>query len=73
VLTGSPRNLGQQSGHGQQHHDSGHDRRPPIEAYPSEVFTPRWCAINGFATVIACGHRNLLNANTFADADRCTR
>jgi hypothetical protein len=73
VLTGSPRNLGQQPSHGQQHHNPGHNGGPPIKTYPSDAFTSRWCIINGFATVIACGHRNLLNANTFADADRCTR
>src|SRR5271156_3402017 len=57
VLTGSPRNLGQQSGHGQQHHDSGHDRRPPVETYPSQALSPRWCAI-----VVARGHRSLLKS-----------
>src|ERR1700733_13748209 len=62
ALTGSPRNLGQESGHGQQHHASGQERRPPINAYPSEAFPSRLCVINGFATVIACGHRSLLNS-----------
>jgi hypothetical protein len=41
VLIGSPRDLRQQTGHGQQHHDAGHDRRPPVKAYAREAFTYR--------------------------------
>src|ERR1700733_6204356 len=57
VLTASPRNLGQQPSHGQQHQNAGHNRGPPIKAYPPQAFTTRWSAI-----VIARGHRSLLNS-----------
>jgi hypothetical protein len=65
VLTASPRNLGQQPSHGQQHYEAGHDSGPPIEAYPSEAFTRCWCAISDFAIVIGRGHRNLLAVEAF--------
>jgi len=65
VLTASPRNLGQQPSHGQQHHNAGNDGGPPINAYPSEKFTRCWCAIGGFAIVIGRGHSNLLAVEAF--------
>jgi hypothetical protein len=70
VLTTSPRNLGQHPGHGQQHHNAGHYRGPPINADPPQPFAPVWRTLSGCVIgSIFLGHRDLLDADSLADAD----